>query len=494
MKKIAYKNCGILIIGSGIGALSVSSELCKFHKKVTVITKGLRKACNSSLAQGGISVALSENDSAKLHFEDTMEAGCNLNDADAVMKLVSEAPQVILDFIKSGMEFDRDENGALCFGREGAHRINRIVHAGGDRTGLRVVEQLLRNITSDVTIEQNEMALELIARDGKCAGVLARNSKTGEITAYKADCTILATGGIGQLYPSTSNDATITGDGIAMAYRAGCRLKNLEFIQFHPTMLTIDGKAYGLVSEAVRGAGGVLINDRGDKIMENVHPMKDLAPRDVVSREVYAHYLKGEKIYLDISAIEDFSEKFPTVTQICEEHGADIKSGKIPVAPGAHFHMGGVEATTEGITNIEGLFAVGETACTGVHGANRLASNSLLEGLVFGKLLADYIVNNPQKGADITPEIPETRLGRLPSKAEIQSKMMEFLGIVRHSEDMKKAIGWFEQFSPDGKFGRIDVVNTDDESIEIYNMLTTGWLIAKAAAERKESVGAHYVE
>lgn len=484
----------VLIIGSGIGALSVASELCKYKRKITIITKGLRKACNSSLAQGGISVALSENDNYHLHYEDTMIAGCNLNDSNAVMKLVSTAPQVILDFIETGMVFDKDSEGHLAFGREGAHRINRIIHAGGDRTGLRVVEQLLRNITTNVSIIQNEMALELRVDEGKCSGAITRNTKTGEITYYQADYTVLATGGVGQLYPSTSNDVTITGDGMAMAYRAGCKLKNLEFIQFHPTMLTINGIAYGLVSEAVRGAGGILVNDKGEKIMEGVHPQMDLAPRDIVSREVYTHYLKGEHIFLDISAINNFKEKFPTVTEICKEQGVDVDNKMIPVAPGAHFHMGGVEATYEGITNIEGLLAVGEVACTGVHGANRLASNSLLEGLVFGKLLANYIVKTPRKAGEFEDNIPKTTLSiELPTKQEIQKQMMDFVGIIRHSDKIHTIIDWFEQFAPDKHFGRLDVLNTDNDKLEIYNMLTAGWLIAKAAENRKESIGAHYI-
>ncbi len=483
----------ILIIGSGIGALSVASELCKYKRKILVITKGLTKSCNSSLAQGGISVALSEEDNYKLHYKDTMTAGCNINDPEAVLKLVSTAPEVIKEFIATGMVFDKDENGNIAFGREGAHSLNRIIHAGGDRTGLRVVEQLLRNITTDVTIIQNEMALELRVKNGRCSGVITRNDD-GEIHTYHANYTVLATGGVGQLYPSTSNDITITGDGISMAYRAGCRLKNLEFIQFHPTMLTIDGKAYGLVSEAVRGAGGILVNEKGQKIMEGVHPQKDLAPRDVVAREVYAHYLKGEKIYLDTSAVKDFREKFPTVTEICQEHGVNVDDKLIPVAPGAHFHMGGVEATPEGITNIEGLFAVGEVACTGVHGANRLASNSLLEGIVFGKLLADHIAHNKRIAPEITDDISPYTLGALPDKADIQQHMMQFVGIVRHFDRMEEILDWFRKYMPDHKdFVKLNIEKTSNEQFEIYNMLTAGWLIAKAASERKESIGAHYI-
>lgn len=491
MIKTIYSD--ILVIGSGIGALSVAGELCKYKRKVDVVTKGLMKSCNSSLAQGGISVALSKEDDYHLHFKDTMAAGCNMNDADAVMKLVSEAPKVILDFIKSGMEFDKDDNGELQFGREAAHSLNRIIHAGGDRTGLRVVEQLLRNITTDVTIHQYEMALDLIVKEGKCYGVITRD-QDGDLKKYIANYTVLATGGIGQLYPSTSNDVTITGDGMAMAYRAGCKLKNLEFIQFHPTMLTIDGNAYGLVSEAVRGDGGILINEKGEKIMEGVHPMKDLAPRDVVAREVYAHYLKGEKIYLDISAITDFETRFPTITELCEEHNVDLSKKLIPVAPGAHFHMGGVEATPEGLTNIDGLFAVGEVACTGVHGANRLASNSLLEGIVFGKLLADYILKTPRTVEDVDFTTSSYTVGELPDKLKIREEMMEFVGIVRHSGQMQKVIDWFKQFMPDGNdFVPLDLEKTTNEQLELYNMLTAGYLIAKAAVGRKESIGAHYM-
>lgn len=483
----------ILIIGSGIGALSAAGELCKYKRKVDIVTKGLCKSCNSSLAQGGISVALSKEDDYHLHYKDTMAAGCNMNDAEAVMTLVSKAPQVILDFIKSGMEFDRNEKGELEFGREAAHGLNRIIHAGGDRTGLRVVEQLLRNITTDVTIHQNEMALELIVKDGKCYGVMTRDEDSN-IHKYIANHTVLATGGIGQLYPSTSNDVTITGDGMAMAYRAGCKLKNLEFIQFHPTMLTIDGNAYGLVSEAVRGDGGILINENGEKIMEGVHPLKDLAPRDVVAREVYAHYLKGEKIYLDISAINDFETRFPTITELCNEHNVDLKKNLIPVAPGAHFHMGGVEATTEGLTNIEGLYAVGEVACTGVHGANRLASNSLLEGIVFGKLLADHIASTHRDVEDVEFQNSEYTVSQLPDKGTIRNEMMNFVGIVRHGSKMQEAVDWFIQYMPDGKdFVPLDIFNTDNSQYELYNMLTAGYLIAKAAQNRKESIGAHYI-
>lgn len=483
----------IVIIGSGIGALSVASELCRYDRKITIITKGLRKTCNSSLAQGGISVALSDEDSYKLHYEDTMEAGCYVNDSEAVMTLVKTAPDVIRRFIDEGMQFDRDENGNLCFGKEGAHRLSRIVHAGGDRTGLKVVEQLLSEINENVTVNENEMALDIRVKDGVCGGVVTRDIN-GKIRRYEADYTILATGGIGQLYPYTSNDNTITGDGIAMAYRAGCRLKNLEFVQFHPTMLNINGKAMGLVSEAVRGDGGVLVNEKGERFMENVLPFKDLSPRDVVSREVYARYIKGEKIYLDISKIKNFRQRFPSVTEICESNGIDLSKKLIPVMPGAHFHMGGVEAAPDGDTNIDGLYAVGEVSCTGVHGANRLASNSLLEGIVFGRLLAAKILKSDRKAVSLEEETAAVKVGKMPTKDEIKDKMMEFVGIVRYENRIDEIIKWFESYMPENNgFGRVDLESTSNDELEIYNMLTTGWLIARAAKERKESIGAHYI-
>ena len=483
----------ILIIGSGIGALSVASELCKHNKKILIITKGLRKSCNSSLAQGGISVALSDEDNYNIHYEDTMTAGCNINDSKAVMDLVSAGPDVITNFINSGMKFDTDANGNLLFGKEGAHSKSRVIHAGGDSTGLKVVEALLKNINSNVTIIENEMALELRVKQGKCYGVITRGIDNS-LNYYHANYTILATGGIGQLYPSTSNDNTITGDGLAMAYRAGAKLKNLEFIQFHPTMLTINGNAYGLISEAVRGAGAVLINETGTKIMDGVHPQKDLAPRDVVAREVYAHHVNNEKIYLDISSIDNFRRKFPTVSSICEENGIDLSKNLIPVAPGAHFLMGGIEATTEGVTSINGLFAVGEVACTGVHGANRLASNSLLEGIVFGKFLADYILKHPRQSEEITDTMPNYDLKEMPSKSDIQKQMMEFLGIIRHTSKLDNFISSFTKYMPENKdFVKINIANATNEELELYNMITTSWLIAKAARARDKSIGAHYI-
>lgn len=482
-----------VIIGSGIAALSVAVELCTNGKKVIIITKKDKMSSNSSLAQGGISVALAKGDTPQYHLEDTLEAGCYLNDKEAVKELVTKAPDVLREFIGTGMCFDSDNCGRLHFGKEGAHRLARIIHAGGDRTGLKVVEHLFTLLNENVVINENETAVELRVKDGKCNGVITK-TQNGELKTYQANNTVLATGGIGQLYPCTTNDETITGDGVALAYRAGCELENLEFIQFHPTLLSVNGKTMGLVSEAVRGEGGILINEKGEKIMESFLPYKDLSPRDVVSREVYAHSLNGEQIYLDISDVECFKERFPTVTEICKNNGVSVLDNRIPISPGAHFYMGGVKATPKGETNVNGLFAVGEVACTGVHGANRLASNSLLEGLVFGKLTAENIIKKKRKADETEAVFSEKLLGELPTKNEIRKKMMQSMGIVRTEEKISELISYFEKFMYSEDFGKIDIKRATLEQLEIYNMITVGWLSAKSGFSRKESIGAHYIK
>ncbi len=281
-----------------------------------------------------------------------------------------------------------------------------------------------------------------------------------------------------------------------MAYRAGLSISSPEFVQFHPTMLNINGKTMGLVSEAVRGDGGILINQDGVRIMEGKHPLKDLAPRDVVSRVVYDSYLKGDKIYLDISDIDNFKERFPYVSEICDKNGVDLNKNLIPVRPGAHFHMGGVKAKPDGSTALNGLYVVGEAACTGVHGANRLASNSLIEGLVFGKLTAENIINSDRRALHFDDEFSTAEVENLPDKKEIQSKMMEFIGIVRYKNKIPEIIKWFEKYIPEGTdkiFGKINFNKINNTQMEIYNMLTAGYIIANAALERQESIGAHYI-
>lgn len=484
----------VIIIGAGIAAYSVACRLCDNGKSVIMLTKSEKRSCNSTLAQGGISVALRDDDSYMSHYEDTLTAGCGLNNKAAALELVKTAPSVIRDFIDRGMNFDKNPDGSLPFGKEAAHKLARVIHAGGDRTGLKVMEQLYVNMADRAELHENEPVIDIIMNGGEAAGVLTRTAD-GKYHSYFAPYIVLAAGGIGNLYPGTSNDHTITGDSAALGYRCGAELKNMEFVQFHPTLLTFGGKNYGLITEAVRGDGGILINEKGEKIMEGVHPLKDLAPRDVVSRAVYKHTLAGEKIYLDISEISDFKTRFPYVSEICETNGLDLSKNLIPVAPGAHFHMGGVKAKPTGETTVKGLYAVGEAACTGVHGANRLASNSLLEGLVFGRLTADNIISSNRELKPCEYEFPTLEPKRpFPEKGKIKRIMMDCVGIIRTKEKMKKAIEFFEGYMPDERdFGRINPLSVTDGELEIYNMLTTGWLIAKAAYNRKESFGAHYI-
>jgi L-aspartate oxidase len=383
-------NIDVLIIGSGIASLTVAAKLCK-EKNVVIITKKKIRNSNSMLAQGGVAVAIAEDDHWKSHFDDTMNAGCYANREEMVELLVKEGQRTIQSLIKEGMAFDRDEEGNLLLGKEGAHRARRILHAGGDRTGAFLTEYMIKRVQEHATIIEDETVIDLIVRNKTCVGVITRTEE-GNVQKYVAQHIVLATGGIGGIYRYTSNAQVITGDGLAMAYRAGCELEDLEFVQFHPTMLYVNGYACGLVSEAVRGEGAILVTSTGGRVMQGVHEMEDLAPRDIVSREIYQRLLQKERVFLDISMITHFEKRFPAITELCHRHDISVEEGLIPVVPGAHFHMGGIKTNQHGETSISRLYAVGEVACQGVHGANRLASNSLLEGLVYGSRLGELLL------------------------------------------------------------------------------------------------------
>ncbi|PGL73311.1 L-aspartate oxidase [Bacillus sp. AFS055030] len=484
------RTADVVIIGSGIAALMAAEEICQ-SKNVILFTKKKIWDSNSMLAQGGIAAVMSEDDSFELHKQDTLEAGCHVNNIEAVEELVKNGTSSIKDLVSNGMEFDKDESGKFHLGREGAHRKNRILHSGGDATGKHVVETVYNRIKDKLTIIEHEMVIDFIIQDGICKGVYILN-KNNELESCYANTTLLATGGIGAMYQFSSNNNVITGDGIAMAYRAGCEMADLEFIQFHPTMLYINGECKGLISEAVRGEGAFLVTKTGRRIMKGVHPFEDLAPRDVVSRAIFNEMQKGEEIYLSIEMVNGFEQRFPTITANLIKNGIDLQKGMIPVVPGAHFHMGGVKTSVNGETTIPGLYAVGEVACTGVHGANRLASNSLLEGIVFGKKVARYIAELPLTKTNVNQSkymIPRFRL--LPTKDEIKEIMMKYIGIVRNEEDLNKAITYFSYFL---ESKTVDSRPMNCEELEKYNMLITGKLIAEAAIRRKESIGSHFIE
>jgi len=470
----------ILIIGGGIAGLSVASKIT--NKQVTIITKKDVRQSNSTLAQGGIAAAMSRQDSWQDHFQDTLEAGCYQNNTQAVELMVKNGPQLLKEWLQAGFAVDRDAENQIRLGKEGAHQKRRILHAGGDQTGKVFIETMLNNLSQNIQIKENLMVQNLLIKDGQCYGAVIDD------TPYYANYTILATGGIGGLYETNSNNQSLAGDGLAMAYRAGCQFKDLEFVQFHPSLLFVNNQGQGLISEAVRGEGAVLITNSGIRIMDGVHPMKDLAPRDIVARTIYDYQQKGEPIYLDISMIEDFQTRFPSITRLCQKHGIDLDSHRIPIAPGAHFHMGGVQVNEHAETSIQNLYAVGETACQGVHGANRLASNSLLEGLVFGSLLGERLNQSPTLPIKEIP-LPKTnpRTQNLPSAKEIQHMMTANVGIIRTRSQLQEALNWFESF-------KVSEKELPTQQLQLWNMLQAGWLITKAALERKASIGAHYIK
>jgi L-aspartate oxidase len=481
----------VLIVGSGVAALQLAAFLNK-NVNVRILTKSKVRNANSYLAQGGIAAAIGKQDHPSKHFMDTLKAGRFHNNVESVRKIVNEAPTLIREIFAKSSVFDMDSNGEMLLGMEGAHSEKRIVHSGGDATGKNVVEYLIDQLKDNVKIEEDVYAYELIVKENRCIGVKTKKPN-GEIHVYYGNNTVLATGGCGQLYTYTSNAETVTGDGIAMAYLAGAEIADMEFNQFHPTLLYINGETKGLVSEAVRGEGGILVTEDGTLIMEEVHPLKDLAPRHVVSQKIYEYISKGKKIYLDIGSIPNFTERFPSITEICEENGVDLSKGKIPVVPGSHFLMGGIKTDLIGRTTVDGLFAIGEASCTGLHGANRLASNSLLEGLYQGKKLSEWINQAMMKPLSVEPiKIPNhinTKQANLPEKSILQHKMMEHVGIVRNKELLKEQVNWLTQFKVN-EITELDEYSIDD--IERIFMVMVAELITVAALKRTESRGGHY--
>lgn len=485
-----------VIIGSGIAALQLAHHL-RDDYSVLIVTKGHRTTSNSYRAQGGIASSMAENDHWLLHYKDTLNAGCHFHNEQAVKELVQAGPQHMSDLISSGVDFDRDEKGQLYLGMEGAHSRHRIVHCGGDATGKHVMDHLLSTCPQQVEWLEQHAVFEFVVdpKSHTCVGVKAKN-REGQVSIIYATHTILATGGVGSLYSFSSNAPTVTGDGIALAYRAGAELADLEFIQFHPTLLYVNGETKGLISEAVRGEGAILVDSLGNAIMERYLPDKDLSPRHIVAQAIYEARQQGRDVFLDIRSIQQFELKFPTITALCRANGISIQNGFIPVAPGSHFIMGGVLVDEFGRTSVDGLYAIGEVASTGVHGANRLASNSLLEGLHYGKKLASYLNSNVYR--DNRLQLIQLGLAEgshismtYPTLKEIQHLMMTYAGIVRTEKGLRTARDWFKPFA------LMDVSSEylqklDWEQTQRYLMMVTAQLIVENAYLRTESRGGHY--
>lgn len=505
--KLPRLDTDFLVIGSGSAGLRAAIEANQ-HGDVVLITKGLLQESSTHYAQGGIAVAMGADDTIGFHVEDTLKAGAGLCNETAVQVMVEEGIQRVSELIQWGASFDK-EGESLGFTREAAHQRRRIVHRG-DATGKETTAVLVRHVKKQARIQviEHAFAIDLMIQNNTCYGVVALIDDALHCIFAKA--TILTTGGLGRIYQCTSNPEVATGDGFAIAWRAGCEMMDMEFVQFHPTTLFLNGAPHFLISEAVRGEGGVLINTRGERFMGKYHEMEELAPRDVVSRAVLNEMqLTGFPcVYLDITHLSpDFiRNRFLTIYQTCRQHGIDITTDLIPVRSGAHFMMGGVRTNLKAETNVQGLSACGEGACTGVHGANRLASNSLLECIVFGtragKTAAEYAQTVEKKAyanvrirSDDVSEFRTDLIHQTSSQAfdinsareTIRELMWENVGILRNREDLK-ATG--EMLAALDQHRSWDGV----EAFEFQSMLDVAKLITEAATIRTESRGGHYRE
>ena len=487
-----------IIIGSGIAGL-YTALLAKDAGSVLIVTKGSIEDCNTRHAQGGIAAPIGKNDSPDLHFQDTIAAGDGLCDPEAVRILVNEAPDRIADLIKYGVPFDTLD-GQVALTREAAHSVPRILHAGGDATGEHIEVTLSRQVSmSSVKVLEYCLATQIILNNGKVTGVRALDSRSGMTVEYKCRSMILATGGAGRLFKYTTNSDVATGDGIALAYHAGAEIIDMEFFQFHPTVLRLPGVPSFLISEAVRGEGGLLRNVEGYRFMPDYTPEAELAPRDVVARSIVYEMRKtgSDRVFLDVTHLSPrlVTTRFPHIYRFCFDHGLDISKGLIPVAPAAHYFMGGVKVNTWGETNIAGLFAAGETACTGVHGANRLASNSLLEVVVFSKRIVERAQQKDKPAPNSTGTVTEVHSlmprvdAVIPLRFNLpnfQSLLWEKVGIVRSGEGLAEAANILMQWQPCLPWP------IDRPTYELNNMILNARMITEASLIRQESRGAHF--
>ncbi len=489
------ENADFLIIGSGVAGLRCALELAS-HGKTYIITKDLPEESSTEYAQGGVAVALSDEDTIGIHFDDTIKAGDVICNEEPVKVLVEEGPERILELISWGAEFDK--NGAkLSFTMEGAHSRRRILHSHGDSTGREIVRVLLNKVRTFPSIQKYSFSyvLDLIIFDNKCYG--AYILKENKISAILSKATIFATGGAGQVYSRTTNPLVATGDGMSVAFRAGAILENMEFVQFHPTSLFAPSAPQFLLSEALRGEGAILRNIHKETFMNIYHPRGELAPRDVVSRAILSEIVRtgSRHVYLDITHRDaDYIRKrFPTIYGTCLKYDIDITSEFVPVTPAAHYIMGGVKTDKYGKTNINGLYAAGEVACTGVHGANRLASNSLLEGLVFGARAGKsaFLSNINPRDIGISDLSEKKVLHTIDNINEIRGIlrkiMWEKVGIIRSNDSLMQAYDTLKRWS-----GLLTLSYSTRRENEIKNMLQVSMLIVKAALKRQCSIGAHY--
>ncbi len=492
-----------LVIGSGIAGLRSAIEAGRFGS-VLILTKRRIYDSNTAQAQGGVAVVLKahEQDNLDLHISDTLKVGCGLNDKEAVKKVVTEGPVRVQELIEWGAHFD-STGGELDLGREAGHSASRVIHSYGDATGKEIARTLLNKIEEyrNIRIEENNFVIDLLTEENRCLGALAYSESIG-LYVVRSRQTILACGGCGRVYQETTNPSVATGDGIALAWRAGANLQDMEMMQFHPTTLYVAGSSRALISEAVRGEGAKLIDKNGNRFMPDYHPDAELAPRDVVSRAImqHLHKTRSRYVYLDARDISNFAERFPQITEHCRTFGIDVSRDLIPVRPSAHYLVGGVKVDLNSRTSVERLYACGEVACTGLHGANRLASNSLLEGLVFGaiagRMAGEYVHQNlhpieriPISFSEHLPAGP-TSLDVQDMCISLRSLMWRHVGIKRDAVHLEEAINTINMW---GRYVFGGAFNYP-AGWEIQNMLTVSIVMASAAYRREESRGVHYRE
>lgn len=490
-----------LVIGSGVAGLTAAWHLAQAGKSVLLAVRDTLFDSNTNKAQGGIAASFGSDDNPQLHLADTLVAGAGLTDRDIAEVVVTEGPEDIRLLAAHGAEFDRTADGQLALGREGCHCRHRIVHAHGDATGAEVARALNAMVAKEARVRPltHCYVVDLLVHEGRVYGAVALLD--GKKVVLRAPAVVLATGGTGRLFSKTTNPEGATGSGLAMAWRAGAEVMDMEFVQFHPTALALEGCPNFLISEAVRGAGAVLRNGKSERFMPKVHPMAELAPRDVVARCIFKEMQDGgmDHAFLDATGIEGAAQKFPMIAETCRQYGVDIEKDLIPIAPAAHYMMGGVHTDAHGRTNVAGLYACGEAACTGLQGANRLASNSLLEGLVFGRRVAQAIAAAEEPAApraafcaELYFEEHGLREAVLPDTArlnrETQVLMTQYLGIRRYAPGILKAIQELSRLSA----LREGYAAETAEELDLRGRLTADLLIARAALRRRESRGAHY--
>ncbi len=477
-----------VVVGAGVAGLRAAIELSTAGR-VLIVAKDSLIESSSEYAQGGIAVALSDDDELELHEQDTIAAGDGLCNIDAVVTLVEEGPSAIEQLISWGTAFDRS-GGGLLFAREGAHSRNRVLHADGDSTGREIVRSLRQHVSTlpNVAFRSFSAVTDLIVDEGKATGIVALDAKSNSEVRVLARAVLLATGGLGRVFENTTNPDVATGDGVACAFRAGAEISDIEFVQFHPTGLYVPGAPRFLLSEALRGEGAYLRNASGERFMSRYHPMQELAPRDVVSRSIVMEMRAtgDDSAFLDLTHMSPgfVSGRFPRVYQTCLRHGVDLATQAAPVRPAAHYAMGGVRTDLYGRTTVERLFAAGEAACTGVHGANRLASNSLLEALVFGSRAGRAMRESSGAPSRVTAVAPAL-FPPLPER-DLRTLSWNSCGILRTGPELKAAYRKLQGQT------LLPIANAARADYERRNMRDVALLIAQAALAREESRGGHY--